>query len=73
MAQNGYGKDGMIALFKHLKSATSSQLGVPEFLSTHPGLDTRVGTIQMMKNVHPAKVNKNVELDRIWKEIKLAD
>jgi predicted Zn-dependent protease len=66
MQDKGIDAQGMIDLFKHLKSATASKTEIPEIISTHPDIENRIKQVQS-KRVKPRKLQvDDAKLQQIW-------
>lgn len=61
--------NGMLKLFERLKKAEQQQ-APPEFLSTHPATDERIGHVKELITNRPQVSVKNEKLEALFKEIK---
>jgi predicted Zn-dependent protease len=69
MQEKGINPQGMIDLFKHLKSATASKTEIPEIISTHPDIENRIKHVQS-KGVKPRKLQvDDAKLQQIWESL----
>lgn len=70
MQKSGQDPQGMIRLFKHLGDANEEGQKIPEFLSTHPMLESRMKNIKRLAKENEAPLHENLKLEEIWKQLK---
>lgn len=71
LLQSGIDPSGMADLFRQLQA--ESEIDIPEFMSTHPALDTRIGYIENMTaslDSEQQTLSAQPELERLWKLLK---
>jgi len=73
MIKRGISPDGMIQLFEHLQNATKDRADVPEFLSTHPIIDSRVENVKKIERETTIYPKPHVDLKVIWDKIQKLD
>jgi predicted Zn-dependent protease len=73
MIKRGISADGMIQLFKHLQNSTKTNSDIPEFLSTHPIIDSRVENVRKIEREKSFYPRAHVDLKVIWDKIQKLD
>jgi predicted Zn-dependent protease len=70
MKENKTDIKGMISLFNHLKTDDHLQNKIPEFMMTHPKLDSRIAIIEEKLKKEKNLSIKNDTLDFYWQKIR---
>ncbi len=72
MKEKSIDPNGIISLFERLKDSGDSTVhaSIPDFLSTHPGVDNRIKLMEERIKSEPYTVNKNERLEDLFGRLK---